>query len=290
MYYYLMIKEIEQTGLKYLCKRSQINCKGIDDHLEYRGSGKMWRNILNKHPEYTIKTTVLGLYNKDDLKKYGLHYSELWNIVHSKEWANLIVEQGDGGSTIKNKIKCYNPITKEEKILDEVPDGWIKGSQYKNTKNKIRCYNPLTKKYKMVDSDNDIPDGWIKGGLRGEYSYGPRKNETNVYHNGERKIYLKKGNKIPEGFVPGLPIGSTVGKIGCYNPNTLEKRYVVAIEDIPDGYIRGIAPTTGKKLNSPFGIFDSVAHCMKITGLTRYAIDINIIKDPSWYYIINEEK
>ena len=121
--YYLMIKEIEQTGLKYLCKRKQY--KDVTDHLKYKGSGKLWRRTLNVHPEYTIKTTVIGLYDKNDLAKYGLYYSTLYNIVDSKEWANLMPEVGDGGQTHKGTHPYINTTTNTIVYRIECPEGFI---------------------------------------------------------------------------------------------------------------------------------------------------------------------
>jgi hypothetical protein len=34
---------------------------------------------------------------KEEIKYWGLYYSELWDIVESNEWANLKLEKGDGG-------------------------------------------------------------------------------------------------------------------------------------------------------------------------------------------------
>ena len=36
--------------------------------------------------------------DNDELKFWGQYYSDLWNIVESKDWANLKTECGDGGT------------------------------------------------------------------------------------------------------------------------------------------------------------------------------------------------
>ena len=47
-----------------------------------------------------IKTTILfETEDKQELKKMGLYYSTLWDVVNNREFANLIPEQGDGGNT-----------------------------------------------------------------------------------------------------------------------------------------------------------------------------------------------
>jgi hypothetical protein len=280
--YYLMIKEIEQTGLKYLCKRRKT--KNPQDHINYVGSGKLWRRILNAHPEYTIKTTVLGLYDKTDLAKYGLYYSKMWNIVESKEWANLMPEVGDGGITHKNTHPYKNIKTGKIVFKKKCPKGYV---PYANTQKPSRViHNPITGQIRKINPSEPTPEGWQDGGIKGKFSYGPKKNQTKVYHNGRRKIYVKKGEPVPHGFVPGIHYeGTTKGRIGCHNPITKEKRYINPNDTLPDGFIRGLLPTTGKKLQTPFGIFDSVSKCMEYTKLTRHAIQSRIKNDSTWFYI-----
>lgn len=91
----LYLKE-SPLGLKYLGK-----CVNVDPY-KYKGSGTVWRRHLKAHniTASEIKTTVLfETEDKGELKKMGLHYSTLWNVVKSKEFANLIPEHGDGGNT-----------------------------------------------------------------------------------------------------------------------------------------------------------------------------------------------
>jgi len=277
-----MIKEIEQTGLRYLCKRKQYS--DPLDHIKYKGSGKLWRRILNAHPEYTIKTTVLGLYDKDDLVKYGLYYSNLYNIVESTEWANLIPEAGDGGETHKGTHPFQNIISGDIVYRTECPTGY---EPFYNKQKETRViHNPLTGEIKKIAPADITPTGWLDGGIKGKFSYGPRKGLTKVYHNGEKKIYVKHGDPVPDGFVPGVHYeGTTKGRIGIYNPITLEKRYIHKDDPIPGGFVVGLPPTTGKKLVTPHGVFESVAECMKATELTRYAIECKIRKENNWFYI-----
>lgn len=93
--YFLMIKTHNKTGFKYLCQTRR------KDPFKYPGSGKHWRSHLDVHG-YDFSTEVVGVYEtKEQLKEAGVHYSNLYNIVESDEWANLRIEDGDGGDTSK---------------------------------------------------------------------------------------------------------------------------------------------------------------------------------------------
>ena len=87
---YLYIKTHNQTGLKYFGKT-------IQDPFTYPGSGVRWTNHLKQHGN-DVKTEVVGCFeDKDECKLFALEFSKDNNIVKSEEWANLKVEDLDGG-------------------------------------------------------------------------------------------------------------------------------------------------------------------------------------------------
>jgi hypothetical protein len=92
---YLYVKTHNITGLKYLGKTSQ------NPH-EYKGSGKRWKLHLKKHGNNVSTEVLLQTESKIELKETGIYYSLMWNVVESDQWANLKIEEGDGGG------KCYN--------------------------------------------------------------------------------------------------------------------------------------------------------------------------------------
>lgn len=97
---YLYVKTHQLTGLKYLGKTIS------KDPYAYKGSGKVWRSHCKKYG-YIYNTEILFQSdNKDCIREKGIYYSQLWNIVESKEWANLKQEECDGGY-------CSNSITPE---------------------------------------------------------------------------------------------------------------------------------------------------------------------------------
>lgn len=90
--YTLYLKEHKITGLKYLgyTKKEDVN--------SYTGSGVYWVKHIKKHG-YFVDTTILGKYSNDeDLKFFGKHYSDLWNVKDSIEFANLKTEEGVSGN------------------------------------------------------------------------------------------------------------------------------------------------------------------------------------------------
>lgn len=85
----LYVKTHNKTGLKYLGFTKQNPNK-------YLGSGKYWKYHLKKHG-VDIATEIIGTYEtKEELSSAGKYYSDLWDIVNSNDWANLMPEVGDG--------------------------------------------------------------------------------------------------------------------------------------------------------------------------------------------------
>lgn len=90
MIIYLYKKTHNKTGLNYLGKT-------IQDPFTYKGSGKRWGNHINKHG-YDVTTEILReCQTNEEVKEWGLYYSNLWNVVKDRTWANLKEENGDGG-------------------------------------------------------------------------------------------------------------------------------------------------------------------------------------------------
>lgn len=90
---YLYVKTHNKTGLKYLGKTTS------KDPYKYKGSGTWWINHINTHG-YDVTTKIIKeCLSNEELKKWGIYYSNLWNVVESKKWANLKPEEGDGGDT-----------------------------------------------------------------------------------------------------------------------------------------------------------------------------------------------
>jgi hypothetical protein len=102
---YILYLKTSPLGLKYLGKTTK-------DPFKYKGSGKIWLRHLKKHNILAneIKTEIL--FESYDLEEFKINSKEIsvkLNIVESKEFANLKIEEGDGGDTSKH-INYDNPV------------------------------------------------------------------------------------------------------------------------------------------------------------------------------------
>lgn len=120
---YLYLKIHNVTGLKYFGKTTK-------DPYDYMGSGKYWMRHLKKHGN-DVTTTVIGLfYDVIELQLYAYEYSRLYDIVNSKEYANLIEENGLGGGGVKGRrFKRDTSLWSEEKINKFKEIGRIAGTK-----------------------------------------------------------------------------------------------------------------------------------------------------------------
>lgn len=92
MIIYLYVKTHNKTGLKYLGKTT------AKDPHKYKGSGTYWISHIKKHG-YDVTTEIIQeCTTTDEVTRWGLHYSNLWEVVKSTKWANLKPECGEGGS------------------------------------------------------------------------------------------------------------------------------------------------------------------------------------------------
>ena len=100
--YYILLKEHNTTGLKYLCRhvtKYEHYC------YTYKGSGIYWKRHLAKHGEDFSTTILAACDTEQESIEVGLHYSNLWNVAESKEFANLVPEAGQGGADVAKHRK-----------------------------------------------------------------------------------------------------------------------------------------------------------------------------------------
>ena len=98
---YLYVKTHNKTGLKYLGKTTK------EDPHAYHGSGADWKVHLKEHGIDYTTTIIRECQTKEELYQWGRHYSNLWNVATSAEWANRIPETGGGGNHTEERKELF---------------------------------------------------------------------------------------------------------------------------------------------------------------------------------------
>lgn len=85
----IYVKE-SPLGLKYLGQT-------VKDPYKYKGSGVYWKKHIKKHKveEKIITTILFQSFDREEIKQKANYYSQFYNIVKDKNWANLIPETGE---------------------------------------------------------------------------------------------------------------------------------------------------------------------------------------------------
>jgi hypothetical protein len=118
--------KISPLGLNYLGITTR------NDPYKYMGSGKVWKLHIKKHKLSfkDISTTILfQSYDMDEIREKGIYYSELYDIVNTKQWANLIPETGEG---------CFKAKLTEEHKQKIAQASLKRSSASKETREKLR--------------------------------------------------------------------------------------------------------------------------------------------------------
>ena len=192
--YYLYVKTHNQTGLKYLGQT-------VRDPYKYKGSGKRWKNHLAYHG-YDISTKILLVTeSKEEMIDTAIFFSNLFDVVKSPEWANIVAETGTGfGSDqakelnrqrmldgthpfIQPDAKCRNPSSETKKKMSDAkrnkyngPDNpnfgkaWTSEQRQRQSENMKGRYigenNPMHGvKRPDTTERNKLPKRWVTNGV-----------------------------------------------------------------------------------------------------------------------------
>lgn len=198
---YLYIKTHNKTGLKYLGKT-------VQDPHQYRGSGLVWTRHLDKHGDDVSTEILFETTDMEEFKRVGLEYSEKWNIVESKEFANLIPEYGTGGDT----SMCFTEETIEKirTSLAKTREGMdlSRSDETKRKMSESRKGFKYTNKSKQKMSESAKKRGFNGGG----FQKGNKPHNTGKLGHLSDRIWINDGNKqkripaeecIPDGWAAG---------------------------------------------------------------------------------------
>lgn len=155
----LMIKTHNKTGLKYLCYTRSSG----DRYENYKGSGTRWREHLKKHGDDISTVLIFESEDKAAFIAEAIKCSHEFNVVESSEWANLKLEEGDGGDTVSNRQWVTDG--KEDKYIyktDQIPDGWRKGRSncvFNDSANQLKFAKLATTESRVTGMSKAWADG-----------------------------------------------------------------------------------------------------------------------------------
>lgn len=181
---YLYHKRHRKTGLNYFGKTKGHNPIG------YLGSGVYWRAHLNKHGE-DVETVQLWEFNNiEDCNEFAINFSIKNNIVESKEWANLCIEDGIGGGDVLSQLSAerYSEIC--ENRSKKVTKVWETRSREMQAEKQTAIWNsrPEEIKKNIYDKISDT----IKNKSPEEKEESLRKRKETLSNRTEESIQLEK--------------------------------------------------------------------------------------------------
>lgn len=128
------IKTHNKTGLRYFGKTTRTDVEA------YRGSGTRWKWHINKHG-YDCKTVVvLSSRYKEELEAFCSTFSTEMDIVKSKDWANLIPENGVDGTLPGESHPSFGSVHSAE-VKAKIAASNTGKTLSEETKAKISAYN-----------------------------------------------------------------------------------------------------------------------------------------------------
>lgn len=115
--------------------------KTVKDPYKYNGSGKKWLRHINKYGKEHIETIWTQKFdNIFELYSTALMLSDLYDVVNSESWANLIPETGIDTGSPKGKLWAHNSVGENIRIFPEnLPEGFSFGRYItQETRHKMR--------------------------------------------------------------------------------------------------------------------------------------------------------
>ena len=207
---YLYVKTHNKTGLKYFGKTTNNN------PYDYVGSGKYWKSHLKVHGNDVSTEIVETFISEVECEKFAVKFSNENDIVNSKDWANLISENGLDGAPKGTKVKLSTkqkisesligkPSPKSKYIMKETKDNRSERSK-RVSKGTIWINNGIESKRSKSITD-EWQSGRIQNGNIGDRTLGKRNDGTNtkgkkIYNNGQKYAYFFE-NLQPESWFRG---------------------------------------------------------------------------------------
>ena len=238
---YLYLKTHNKTGLKYLGKTS------AKDPNKYTGSGVYWLRHLKIHG-IDVKTEILFESScAKEIKEKGLYFSKLWNVATSKDFANLKIEEGEGGFShiFSNKENYMSSWTKRGEKLGGENKGKIVVRDLLGDIFQVDLLDPRYLSKELIPHTKGFVTLYDQKGDKIRVTKGTK--NQNLKSNNKEKIYITNGinrkmisknTQIPEGWYLGD---------NRVNPNTnkiwindgVSSKMIVSDSKIPENWKRG---------------------------------------------------
>lgn len=219
--YYLYIKQHNVTGLKYLGYTSS------QDPYKYRGSGTYWKRHIKKYGYNVITTILLATLDKQDIKVTGIFFSKLFNVVKSKEWANLDLEEGQGVSSESIAVKdIYGNKFRVSKTDPRIATGALVGQ----TAGMLPAYDAEGNYYYIHKTDTRLITGILRSNNSGK----------KFITDGTVNKLIVPGQDIPNGWSIGISDTKNKHNKGkIWITNGVLEQMIFKDVIIPDGWKRG---------------------------------------------------
>jgi hypothetical protein len=242
MTYYLYVKTHNETGLKYLGQTSS-------DPYRYRGSGTRWVNHLKKHGTDISTQILIETEDKSIIKEKGIEYSKHYNVVESQEWANLKIEEGDGGWSTWNK----SPEAKAARLKGSKKGGGPRTTSVKKGEARVKELSKKANesKAKKIQNNPDVYKESYKkvseyqkenNSMKNKCWCVPKNLTDKTRFNIDKRVF--DVNNIPVGWIQIAEARDKLkkktgvyGKFWIYNPTIKENKYVDG--KIPEGWYKG---------------------------------------------------
>lgn len=172
----LMIKTHTITGLKYLCYTRKTGL----EYDQYIGSGIGWLKHLDENGIHIHTELIYESEDHNEFVTYARAKSIELNIVDSIEWANLKLEEGDGGDTVSNKMWITDGSTSKYILKTEpIPNGWRRGRSNCVFNNK-ELQSQFSKRCDPITRGHAIKKTWDSGNFKRDHSKCGLKGDLNV--------------------------------------------------------------------------------------------------------------
>jgi len=189
----LLLKIHNITGLKYLCYSTKENFN------EYLGSGKAWKRHIKKYGKNISTEVLFETENKQELIEKAKYFSNLFDVVNNKEFANLVPENGDGGPTTQIYRWVNNGIVNKYILkTDEIPLGFKVGRICKFSDPSFQ--KQMSEKAQIAKS-KWTPEQWKENGKKISKA---KKGKPNINWKGDKNPIHK--NEVKEKMIKSLKL------------------------------------------------------------------------------------